>query len=87
MREPGHRCLRAGEPDEPVNVHCYPPGDDEVRKYLLFRDHLGAHPEDRRRYEAVKRELAARGEWPDVNVYADAKGPVIAEILSRAGRR
>jgi hypothetical protein len=26
VREPQHRCLRAGDPGEPVNLHCYPPG-------------------------------------------------------------
>jgi GrpB-like predicted nucleotidyltransferase (UPF0157 family) len=32
----------------------------------------------------VKRELASRGEWPDMNFYADAKGPFIQEILAKA---
>jgi GrpB-like predicted nucleotidyltransferase (UPF0157 family) len=84
VREPQHRCLRAGDPDEPVNLHCYPPGHAETRKYLVLRDRLRAAPEDRARYEAVKRELAQR-EWADVNYYAEAKGPVIREILARGG--
>lgn len=86
VREPGHRCLRAGEPGEPVNLHCYPPGDDEVRKYLTFRDRLRADESDRLLYEATKRSLAGR-EWRDMNYYAEAKGPVIAAILARAGWR
>jgi len=86
VREPGHRCLRAGEPDEPVNLHCYPPGHVEVRKYLAFRDRLRASAADRDRYETTKRELAKR-EWRDINYYAEAKGPVIAEILARGGWR
>ena len=40
-------------------------------------------PEDRAAYEALKRELATR-EWADMNHYADAKGPLIREILARA---
>jgi GrpB-like predicted nucleotidyltransferase (UPF0157 family) len=83
VREPGHRCLRIGEPDEPVNLHCYPPDGDEVRKYLLFRDRLRADDADRRLYEDTKRSLA--GDWPDVNYYAEAKQPVIMAILRRAG--
>jgi GrpB-like predicted nucleotidyltransferase (UPF0157 family) len=82
--EPQHRCLRIGEPDEQVNLHCYPPDHAEVRRYLLFRERLRSSPEDRERYERVKRELAQR-EWPDINYYAEAKGPVIREILARAG--
>lgn len=84
VRQPGHRCLRAGEPDGPVNLHCYPPGSDEVRRYLLFRDRLRSDEADRRLYEETKRSLAGR-EWPDVNYYAEAKWPVIQAILRRAG--
>jgi GrpB-like predicted nucleotidyltransferase (UPF0157 family) len=84
VRDRQHRCLRIGDPDEPVNLHCYPPGHAETRKYLVFRDRLRASAEDRARYEAVKRGLAQR-EWPDINYYAAAKGPVIREILARGG--
>lgn len=84
VRESQHRCLRTGEPDEPINLHCYPPGHAEVRKYLLFRDRLRAEPAERRRYESAKRALADR-EWADMNYYAEAKTPVIDAILARAG--
>ena len=84
VREPQHRCLRAGDPGEPINLHCYPPGHPEIRKLLLFRDHLRRHARDRRRYEAAKRELATR-QWRDMDYYAAAKSPVIAEILRNAG--
>jgi GrpB-like predicted nucleotidyltransferase (UPF0157 family) len=75
VREPQHRCLRIGDPYEPVNLHCYPPDHPETRKFLLFRDHLRADENDRRLYE----------EWRDMNYYAEAKHPVITTILSRAG--
>ena len=86
VREPEHRCLRVGDEsrDERINLHCYPPEHAEVRKYLLFRGRLRADAADRELYEATKRELATR-EWRDINYYADAKGPVIREILARAG--
>jgi hypothetical protein len=84
VRQPQHRCLRAGDPDGPVNLHCYPPDHAETRKYLVFRDRLRSNPDDRERYERVKRELAQR-EWRDINYYAEAKGPTIREILTRAG--
>jgi GrpB-like predicted nucleotidyltransferase (UPF0157 family) len=86
VREPEHRCLRTGEPDEPVNLHCYPPDHVEVRRYLVFRDRLRASEADRELYATTKRQLAQR-EWRDVNYYAEAKGPVIGEILARAGWR
>lgn len=86
VREPQHRCFRGGEPDEPANVHCYPPGHAEVRKYLVLRDRLRSDDADRELYERTKRGLATR-QWRDVNYYAEAKGPVINDILARAGWR
>ncbi|HEY2193293.1 MAG TPA: GrpB family protein [Actinomycetospora sp.] len=83
VREPGHRALRETTGHR-VNVHCYAPDDDEVPKYRLLRDHLRTHPEARRDYEAAKRALAGR-EWPDVNHYAEAKGPTIRRLLRDAG--
>jgi GrpB-like predicted nucleotidyltransferase (UPF0157 family) len=85
VREPGHRCLRGSVGELAVNLHCYPPGSVSVRRYLVFRDRLRADEADRARYAAVKRALAARGEWPDMNYYAEAKGPTIEHILARAG--
>jgi GrpB-like predicted nucleotidyltransferase (UPF0157 family) len=84
VREPGHRCLRTGEPGESVNLHCYRHDDDEVRRYLLFRDRLRVDPADRELYASTKLGLADR-EWPDINYYAEAKGPTIKAILRRAG--
>ncbi|ONM46735.1 GrpB family protein [Nocardia donostiensis] len=84
VKESQHRCLRAGEPDEPVNLHCYPPNHAETQKYLLFRDRLRSDDDDRELYESTKRRLAER-EWPDINYYAEAKQPVIDAILRRAG--
>lgn len=83
VREAGHRCLRGGEPDAPVNLHCYRPDDPEVRRYLAFRDRLRVDTADRDRYAAAKRALAGR-QWPDMNYYAEAKSPLIEEILQRS---
>jgi GrpB-like predicted nucleotidyltransferase (UPF0157 family) len=61
----------------------WPTDGPEAADYLRLRDWLRANAGDRRRYEAVKRELA-RKPWRDMNYYAEAKGPVIAEIMARA---
>lgn len=82
--EPGHRCLVRADPDDPqTNLHVYAAGADEVGRYLRFRDRLRSSAADRRRYEALKRELAEQ-EWPDVNYYAEAKGGLVREILAAA---
>ncbi len=81
VREPGHRMFRTPEHD--VHVHVWGDQDAEVTRYLRFRDRLRRSPEDRHAYEQLKRELARR-DWADMNEYANAKGPLIEQILARA---
>jgi len=81
VREDGHLMFRT--PPRDVNVHVWPAGSQEVSRHLLLRDRLRASPEDRRAYENLKRELAAR-DWDDMNHYAEAKGDLIRDILARA---
>ena len=83
VREDGHRMFRTPERD--VNVHVWPSGSPSIATDLAFRDRLRTSPEDRAAYAALKRELAAR-DWPDTNHYAEAKGPLIREILGRAAK-
>jgi GrpB-like predicted nucleotidyltransferase (UPF0157 family) len=86
IREPNwhqHRLLKG--PDTDINLHVLPSGCPEVDRMLRFRDWLRAHESDRHRYEATKRDLAAR-DWTYVQDYADAKSVVVEEILARAGR-
>ena len=82
VREPGHRMFRT--PARDVHVHVLAATDAEVGRMLRFRDRLRADDKDRAAYEALKRSLAAR-EWRDMNEYAEAKGPLIEEIMARAG--
>jgi GrpB-like predicted nucleotidyltransferase (UPF0157 family) len=84
IREPDrfeHRCLKG--PDTNVNLHVYPPACPEIERYLLFRDRLRSHPEERAHYQRVKRELAER-DWTYVQEYADAKTEVVEGIIARA---
>ena len=80
VREPGHRVVKAVPPAYDANVHLYEPGDPEIAAHLAFRDRLRADDAVRQRYEDLKRSLSGR-EWPDINHYAAAKGPLIREIL------
>jgi GrpB-like predicted nucleotidyltransferase (UPF0157 family) len=81
VREPCHRMLRTT--DLGVHLHVCAHGSDWERRHLLFRDRLRHDDADRRAYGTLKAELASR-DWPDMNAYADAKGPLIAEITVRA---
>ncbi|AEH07777.1 protein of unknown function UPF0157 [Candidatus Protofrankia datiscae] len=81
VRDAEHRMVRT--PDLTVHVHICPVGSPWERRHLLFRDWLRHDTADRAAYQALKQELAAR-DWPDMNAYADAKPPLIADIMSRA---
>jgi GrpB-like predicted nucleotidyltransferase (UPF0157 family) len=83
VRQPGHRMFRTADQD--VHVHVFTEGSDAARIRLLFRDWLRHDAADRRLYEDTKRTLA-RQEWEATNDYSDAKGNVVAEILTRAHR-
>ena len=84
VREPDffeHRMLRTAARD--VHLHVYSPGAPEIGRVVTFRDRLRRSAEDRARYEAVKRRLAAQ-RWSDMNAYADAKTGVVERILAAA---
>jgi GrpB-like predicted nucleotidyltransferase (UPF0157 family) len=81
VRERRHRMFRT--PARDVHVHVWASGSEDERRHLLFRDWLRADDSDRARYEDTKRRLARR-RWRDMNYYAEAKAPVIAEIIERA---
>ena len=84
IREPDwhqHRCLKG--PDTNVNLHVHSPGSPEIERFLIFRDRLRDHPEERAHYQRVKRELAER-DWTYVQEYADAKTEVVEGIIARA---
>jgi GrpB-like predicted nucleotidyltransferase (UPF0157 family) len=86
IREPDwyeHRMFKG--PDTAVNLHVFSPGCPEIERMLLFRDWLRGNASDRRLYERTKRELARR-EWAYGQHYADAKAPVVEEIIARARR-
>lgn len=83
IREPEwheHRLFKGPEND--VNLHVFSDGCPEIAQMLAFRDWLRSHESDRDLYARAKRELAGRN-WTRTQEYADAKTPVVQEILSR----
>jgi GrpB-like predicted nucleotidyltransferase (UPF0157 family) len=86
IREPDwheHRLFKG--PDTDVNLHVFSEGSSEIERDLLFRDRLRSNEADRDLYLRTKRELAQR-DWRYAQNYADAKSPVIDEIIKRARR-
>jgi GrpB-like predicted nucleotidyltransferase (UPF0157 family) len=84
IREPDwfeHRMFVDRDPA--VQVHVFAADSPEIVRMLAFRDRLRSHDDERRLYEATKRDLAAR-HWRFVQDYADAKGEVVEGIIARA---
>lgn len=82
-REPDwfeHRFLSLVSGDMQWSLHVFSAECEEIDRMLAFRDWLREHADDRRRYEKVKRELAART-WRHMQNYADAKSDIVREIL------
>lgn len=72
-------------PDLPRhNLYVCAEDSPELRRHLLFRDYLRAHPDDARRYGDLKRDLAAR-HVTDTDAYVDGKTDFIKGILQKAG--
>ena len=87
VREPGwyeHRMFKGPEND--VNLHVFSVGSPEVARMLAFRDWLRTNEADRELYALSKRTLAEQ-KWKYTQNYADAKTPVIEEIMSRVRGR
>ena len=80
IREPEweeRRALRGGQP--PTNLHVFSRGAREPRRHVLFRDWLRNHPQDRDRYEEIKRHVAADG-YTDAMLYNNAKAWFIHDL-------
>jgi GrpB-like predicted nucleotidyltransferase (UPF0157 family) len=84
IREPDwHEHRMFNGPDTVINLHVFSSGCPEIDRVLLFRDWLRDNAADRDLYARRKLDLA-RMPWSDVQHYADAKTPVIQEIMARA---
>jgi GrpB-like predicted nucleotidyltransferase (UPF0157 family) len=67
------------------NVHVVEHGGQHWERQLVFRDALRTDPEERRRYDELKRRLAEEGHTRDV--YTKLKTPLIREVEARARAR
>jgi GrpB-like predicted nucleotidyltransferase (UPF0157 family) len=86
LREPDwheHRLFKG--PDTDVNLHVFSAGSPEIERDLIFRNRLRTNEADRELYLRTKRDLAQR-DWRYAQNYADAKSPLIDEIIERARR-
>lgn len=61
------------------HIHCYPPGTEDFRLLVGFRDYLNTHPEEAQQYNFLKADLAQK--YPhDRFAYSDGKRAFIERI-------
>ena len=68
-----------------MHVHMFPAAHPEVRRHLVFRDHLRMNPDVAREYERLKMELAIRFR-DDRRTYTDSKAAFITGVIDDAMR-
>lgn len=66
-----------------MHVHMFPAGHPEVRRHLVFRDHLWTNRDAAREYERLKRELATRYR-DDRRAYTESKAAFITSVIEAA---
>lgn len=65
------------------NVHVFEEGHPDIRRHLLFRDYLRAHPEDARAYSELKKSLVKKSS-DDLEQYGWGKDDLIQSIQEKA---
>lgn len=66
------------------HLYACPAESEELRRHLAFRDFLRAHPDEARRYEILKRDLADRFR-DNRAAYTDGKAEYILTVLGKVG--
>jgi GrpB-like predicted nucleotidyltransferase (UPF0157 family) len=65
-------------------LHGFESGAPEIRRHLVFRDYLIAHPDVAREYSALKQDLVARF-GNDMTSYSDGKTDFIRGVVRASG--
>ncbi|MDX2241092.1 MAG: GrpB family protein [Leptolyngbyaceae cyanobacterium bins.302] len=84
---PGRRYFRKhnAEGDRTHHAHAFQTGSPEIKRHLIFRDYLIAHPADAQAYSELKQQLAKQHPH-DIEAYMDGKDGLIQAIAQRAAQ-
>lgn len=82
---PGRRYFQKSDENgiRKVHLHAYEQGSPELHRHLVFRDYLVEHPEEARKYEALKVKAAEKYEY-DIESYIAEKSPLASELEQKA---
>ena len=80
---PNRRFFMKGGNNRTHHVHIFEKGDDEIKRHLVFRDYMIAHPEEALQYSQLKQQLAKQ--FPDnMEDYIEGKDDYIKSIDQKA---
>lgn len=80
---PGRRFFQKGGDVRTHHVHVFQKGSPEIRRHLAFCAYLQTHPEQARKYGALKEKLAI--EYPlDIDGYIAGKAELVTWIEKMA---
>lgn len=77
--EEGRHFFLRGQPHRTHHVHVVEHGTFQYWRHIVFRDYLRAHPDEARRYENLKRNLA-QAVGHDRDSYTRSKGNYITQV-------
>jgi GrpB-like predicted nucleotidyltransferase (UPF0157 family) len=80
---PGREAFLAPVNDYAHHLYVCPPGSEEYRKHIAFRDYLRTHAKEATLYGALKRTLALQFR-DDRSMYTMGKSAFIGQITNRA---
>jgi GrpB-like predicted nucleotidyltransferase (UPF0157 family) len=74
----GRRLFRKGGENRTHHIHFYHVDSPHIKRHIIFRDYLRAHPEEVVRYSRFKEELACRFE--NTSEYSPSKKSFVQEM-------
>jgi GrpB-like predicted nucleotidyltransferase (UPF0157 family) len=74
----GRRLFRKGGENRTHHIHFYQKDNPQIKRHIIFRDYLRAHPEEVVRYSRFKEELASRFE--NTSEYSPAKKSFVQKM-------
>ncbi|MEH7441782.1 GrpB family protein [Bacillus sp. JJ1122] len=82
---PGRRYFQKSDKNgiRKVHLHAFVKGSHELQRHLVFRDYLFEHPEEAKKYAAIKEKAAEKYEY-DIESYIAEKSPLVKELEQKA---
>lgn len=81
-RDDSHVFFTCSRDGVAYQVHVVEKGAEDARAMIAFREYLRAHPDEARRYDEPKKELAEQ--HSDGTAYADAKSSYVLGVVRLA---